>query len=167
METIIHVDLVVANVARSIQFYSRHFDCTIVEDTMLHGHVARITSGGRSDAMRMVMLKLSELGTMIELLEIVEPRDVRQRLWSKVSRAAQDLSEVGPCIRNLAILVKDLDAKVASFVAAGVTPLCPIEEVRLPRLGPARISYVRDPDGNLIERVAPAVDDDGLTSRQR
>lgn len=156
MRALIHVDLIVSQMQRSIDFYCKHFDATVAEDVILEGTVAHVTSGGRTRTMRVVLLRLSELGSMIELMELHLPPDqgVRQRLWSKVSRAgAAALDEVGGGIRNFALLVDRLEPTLERLAQSGVRPICEIVEVRLPRLGPSRITYVRDPDGHLIELV--------------
>ena len=51
------------------------------------------------------------------------------------------------------ILVYDLKAVVGDLAEAKIPTVTPIEVVALPRLGPCRTVFTRDPDGNLLELV--------------
>lgn len=147
---LLHVDLVVKSIERSLAFYVDLLGARVVEDTVVQGTLPQFYSGGAADSMRLVMLRLPcgrfQLGHMIELLELL-PRD----------GATPDAANPGRAPAwNLTLSVQNLDETVATLAGAGVELLVPPTVIELPKLGRARLILARDPDGNLVEIVQPA-----------
>jgi catechol 2,3-dioxygenase-like lactoylglutathione lyase family enzyme len=130
-----HADIVVEELARALAFYVDLLGCEIADDTIVDGAVAAFYSGGRARRLRLVMLRLARFGAMLELMALEPPRP----------------AVVGS--QHVSLLVDDLTATLARLAAAGVAAVSETMDVALPRLGAARIAFVRDPDGYLVELV--------------
>ena len=151
MHFLIHVDLVVQNIERSLGFYAACFGATIVEDTVLSGAPARFYSNGTVERMRLVLMRLpagkGQIGQMIELLELPE-ESPRRELSERQHSGRGDWG-----IRNFTIATEDLDQLVGLLERQGVPLQVPVAVLVLPKTGSSRYTFVADPDGNLIELV--------------
>jgi catechol 2,3-dioxygenase-like lactoylglutathione lyase family enzyme len=146
MAALVHVDLVVRDLKRSMKFYVDLFGCTVVEDAVLTGAVVDFYSRGKAASMRIVLLKVMPsmlmMGMMIELMEFT-PKVASEPV------VIRDASEAPlPSILNLTFLVDDIAAVLEK---SGAKPISPVIEISLPKSGDARLVFIRDPDGNLIE----------------
>lgn len=138
MTALLHADLLVRDLERSLAFYVDLLGCSVVDDTALDGPVPAFYSAGAARRMRLVMLRASAgpWGAMLELMQL-DPPSVPP------GRAA-----------HVSFLVQDLDAACAHLADAGVPLAGPVATVELPRLGASRIAFVLDPDDHLVELVA-------------
>lgn len=139
MSALLHADLMVRDLERSLAFYVGLLACTVVDEAELEGAVPVLYSAGAARRMRLVMLRASSgpWGAMLELMQLDPP----------CAPAAGGA--------HVSFLVDDLEASCARLVAAGVPLACPVVTVDLSRLGTSRIAFVRDPDGHLVELVGP------------
>ncbi len=137
---LLHADLLVRDLERSLDFYVRVLGCTIVDRADLEGPVPAFYSGGAARRMRLVMLRASSgpWGAMLELMQLDPP-------GAPAAGGA-----------HVSFLVADLDAACARLTDAGVPLAAAAATVALPRLGSSRIAFVRDPDGHVVELVESA-----------
>lgn len=135
MIALAHADLVVAELERALGFYVGLLGGTVADDAVVEGAVPAFYSGGRSARMRLVMIRLAPFGAMLELM------------------AFEPALAPTPGGVHVSLLVADLAGTRARLAAAGVELVGDEMTVDLPRLGGARIGFVRDPDGYLVELV--------------
>jgi catechol 2,3-dioxygenase-like lactoylglutathione lyase family enzyme len=122
-----HVGLRVADIERAATFYREALGATwMVLPMPLEGDAARLSMG--VDRLRLAMLSLGNAA--VELFELPQPPTPGE------SR-----------LPHLAIQVEDTDAALERVEQLGGTRIW--EQVD--RLGRARVIYVRDPDGNVVE----------------
>jgi catechol 2,3-dioxygenase-like lactoylglutathione lyase family enzyme len=136
-----HVNVVTADMERSLAFYAGGLGLTVVMDRMLDGDwFARLT--GREGARARCVILDAPAGTCrIELLQF-DPA-------AAVPAPGSHPATVG--LRHLALRVDDLDARLATLAArCGITA----EAVEVPRdivTGGKRMAYLHDPDGVVVE----------------
>ena len=150
MTTLVHVDLQVRDMQRSIKFYTEQLGYAVVEDAVVENGPAEFYAPG-AKSMRLVFLRpLSRalFGSMVELMEF---RSQDGRILPPAG--ANDGARSSASMRNLSFLVDSLDSTLAQLAAAGIKPLSDIYTVELPRLGRSRIVFIHDPDANLIELI--------------
>lgn len=151
MKKILHVDLLVSDIERSLKFYVGVLGCTVVEDAVVVIPSMAILTRGATDRVRIVMLQTpgAEDGNqpMIELmhLQLDDPKKVPTEFGSA--------GAVLPSLWSFSLLVYDIEAVIGDLADFGIPTVTPIDVVDLPRLGKTRIVFVRDPDGNLVELV--------------
>ena len=143
---LIHVDLVVRDMARALSFWVDGLGGKIVEETVLAGEAAEFVTSGRADAVRLIFIALPTEGGAESLIELMEPR------WRDAARPAEPPADF---TGNLTLWVGDLDATLVRLASRGVTPCSGLFEIELSRLGKSRMTFLRDPDGHLIELVGP------------
>jgi catechol 2,3-dioxygenase-like lactoylglutathione lyase family enzyme len=142
--TLVHVDLTVADMERSVAFYTESMGLLVLEDCTVETAAALFLSGGTCPKMRMVFLTSGGTNAMmVELIQLVADGD------PAASAVAARRREV-----ILAFLVSDLAEVVRTMAAEGQHPVSEVIEIELTQLGPARVVFYRDPDGYLIEFVA-------------
>ena len=160
MSILAHADIVVRDMKAMMSFYTNLLECSVVEDTVVHGEHAEMISGNTAHSMRLVCLRLPKAkpgqgtlelleaqsgGAMIELLEfhfkdgngLAERADARLR----------------PSILNLTIAVEGIDELLARAPALGGTVVSESKTIDLPNLGCSQVAFLRDPEGNLVELV--------------
>ncbi len=145
---LLHADLFVASMARSLTFYVDQLGLKIAEDVIIRSDLVRFLSDDHYDAMRLVLLKVAPIGSWIELQEFQA---------ESMRKATPYLPP--PHTGSLTLLVDDVRERIAQLRRAGVTVEGDVFTVDLPRLGRARIGFLRDPDGHrieLLERLDPA-----------
>jgi catechol 2,3-dioxygenase-like lactoylglutathione lyase family enzyme len=138
MKRIHHVGISIRDMDRSIRFYRDNFDMELVIEREYSGEKFDKVAGMSGAEAKMAMLRLGD--TLIELFEFKKPlgRAVRQYLW--------------PCdygITHIAFEVEDIWKKYEELVAMGVDFNCPPQDVR----EGVRATYMKDPDGNMLELV--------------
>jgi len=139
---ILHADLFVRSMTVALDFYCNKFDFSIVEDTFLDGPVAMSLSDGTYEALRLVLLKVSPVGAMIELVEF--------QTQSAVITSPQSLPKRTGWI---SLLVLDLQVHVDRMIRKGVFPSSEIFIIKLPRSAPCKVVFFKDPDGNGLEFI--------------
>lgn len=146
---LVHVDLFVTSMARSLDFYVGQLGLEVVEDQIVEGDMVRHVSDDHHDRLRMVILKPSALGSKLELLELEGP-----------SRLTGEPAFVPPHRGSLTLLVRDLPGRLAALRAAGIETSRTFR-VDSASLGGAEVAFLRDPDGHSIELLQPVGPDRG------
>ncbi len=147
MNRIDHVNIVVADVERSVRFYTEILGLQRGFEVMLEGDWIEAVTGLKGARAHCVFMESTDATVRLELLQYLSP-----------SGADFDLNSLPNTqgIRHVAFLVDDLDALVARLRAAGV-PLVS-EPVEVPfavgTMGRKRLFYFHDPDGTLLEAAA-------------
>jgi catechol 2,3-dioxygenase-like lactoylglutathione lyase family enzyme len=146
MARIDHINIVVADIERSVRFYSELLGLRRGFEVMLEGDwIERVTGivGARAHC---VFMESGE-PVRLELLQYLSPRGERLDPNSLPNT---------PGLRHLAFTVDDIDALTAKLRTAGV-PLVS-EPVEVPfavgTMGRKRLCYFHDPDGTLLEVAA-------------
>lgn len=139
-QALIHADLVVKSIDQSIDFLKHFLDVTIYDDVVVDGELPLFLSQNRASRMRLVLLRLSPVGAMLELMEFLDgPSDVAEQVHTnRVS---------------LSILVSDLQEVIARARSHGIEPQSEVFTVAMPKAGSHQIVFFRDPNGFLIELV--------------
>jgi catechol 2,3-dioxygenase-like lactoylglutathione lyase family enzyme len=146
---LLHADLFVASMARSLELYVDQLGFQIVEDMIVESDLVRFLSEDHYDAMRLVLLKVAPMGSWIELQEFQA---------TSMRKATPYLPP--PHAGSLTVMVDDLQDRLQRLRRAGVAVDGDLFTIDLPRLGRARIGFLRDPDGHrieLLERLDPAL----------
>lgn len=136
---ILHADFLVDSMSRSLDFYVRGLGFTLADDAVLRGKLPRFLSHEHYDAMRLVLLKPSAIGPMVELVEFQKDSALRGAPF-----------EPPPHHGSLAMVVKDLDAHIAALRKKDIAPASEIYDVPMPKAN-SRVIFYRDPDGHLLE----------------
>ncbi len=138
--TLVHVDRVVADMERSVEFYTDSLGLLVLEDCTVETEAARFLSGGKASKMRMVfMTSGAATSLMVELIQLLDEND----------REAS-----GGCRDTIfAFLVKDLQDAIRAMAVDGRQPVSDVIPIELLHLGRAQVVFYRDPDGYLIEVV--------------
>ena len=141
-----HVNLVVADLERSVAFYTGLLGLRKTRDVTMEGawieEIVRLP-GVKG---RVAFVEAPDRGVRIELLQYVAPAGTALPLNSVANTLG---------LRHLAFRVSDIDALAARLRAAGVTLLS--DPVKVPQgvarfaSGDKRLLYFLDPDGVLLE----------------
>lgn len=145
---ILHADLFVDSMTRSLAFYGA-LGFEVIDDTVVDGALPRHVSDGHYDAVRLVLLRVSAMGTQIELLELLE----RSR------RTAGPRRPTSPHAGRLGVLVADLARAIERLREIGAEPTGPALRLDVPGVGAATTIAIDDPDGHallLVQRPDPA-----------
>ena len=149
-----HVNIVVADIERAAEFYSRIFGWRRGFEKVLEGAwIETVTgiSGARAHCVFMeaeAENQTSEKSSVrLELLQYLTPGGA---LFPENSRPDTR------GLRHLAFEVDDLDALISRLKAAGVQPISAPVEVpfAVAAMGRKRLCYFHDPDGTLLEAAA-------------
>lgn len=141
-----HVNLVVADLERSVAFYTELLGLRKTQDVTMEGgwieEIVRLP-GVKG---RVAFVEAPDRGVRIELLQYVTPAGTSLPLNSVANTVG---------LRHLAFRVSDIEALAARLRAAGVTLLS--DPVKVPTgvarfaSGDKRLLYFLDPDGVLLE----------------
>lgn len=147
-----HVNIVVADMERSLAFYVGLLGMRQTLDTVLEGAWIEQVSGLAGVKARCVFCEPSEGGVRFELLQYLSPPG--QTLPANTLANTHGL-------RHIALEVTDMDAWHSRLTDAGVTFISPPVEVPFPLPGNLRkrLCYLRDPDGVLLELAEYRVDE--------
>ncbi len=138
--TLVHVDMTVVDMERSLAFYTESMGLLVVEDCTVETEAARFLSGGKASKMRMVFLTSDTTTSfMVELIQLLDEND---------HEASGGRREV-----IFAYLVNDLPQAIQAMAADGQQPVSDVIPIELDQLGRAQVVFYRDPDGHLIEFV--------------
>jgi catechol 2,3-dioxygenase-like lactoylglutathione lyase family enzyme len=137
---LVHVDRIVADMERSVAFYTDSLGLLVLEDCTVETEAARFLSAGKASKMRMVFLtSATPTSFMIELIQLLDERD------QEASGGRREIIS--------AFLVNDLREVIRALAADGRQPVSDVIPIELSHLGRARVVFYRDPDGYLIELV--------------
>lgn len=143
--SLLHVDMVVFDIERSIALYTQVFGFEVVEDCVVETDAASFLSGGATRRMRLVFLSLNRRSTMIELIQLLGDNGT-----------SLPAATTGRFDWNLTFMVNSLDHVRNALEPSGLRQVSDEFFAALPKLGNARVLYCRDAEGYLIEFVAPA-----------
>jgi catechol 2,3-dioxygenase-like lactoylglutathione lyase family enzyme len=139
------VGMTVADMDRSVDFYSRVLGCTSVSDVEVAGEAYEQLRHVFPARMRVVRLRLGE--EYLELTEYLAPRG---------RPAPVDARSNDRWFQHVAIVVRDMDSAYQSLHDQHVTHVSP-EPQQLPdwnrNAGGIRAFYFRDPDGHPLELI--------------
>jgi glyoxylase I family protein len=143
-----HVNLVVADMRRMIDFYCKVLGLRLARQVTISGAwIDDVT--GLDEVMADVAFLEASSGPAIELLYYHRPKGSRVQ--------GQEIpNTIG--LRHLAFRVSDIDAVAATILAAGVPLVSKVHCVPTAQVAYAqaqkRLVYFRDPEGNLLELCA-------------
>ncbi len=137
---VLHVDLFVRSMEAALAFYCKKLGFSVFDEALLEGPPIRIVSEGRYDAVRMVLIRSSTVGAMIELQE-----------FQHDSALTEDAASY-PLRRGwVSILVPDLRAHIDVMREHGLSPRSEVFVVKLPGSRACEAVVYQDPDGNDLE----------------
>lgn len=134
---ILHVDIFVNSMDKMLEFYVDKLGMRIVDDNILTGDLVRFVSNNQYDTYRVVLLKASAMGSMIELIEYLSEEE------KKI-----DMSESRTTIT---LLVTSLAEEMARLQKKGLQPLSKVFSVSFPNVGESDLVFYEDPEKNKIE----------------
>ena len=140
----IHTDIVVKDLEASLKFYTEVLNYTVVENATVKGPVVSFLSGSTATEMRLVFLSRNKRSTMLELI-----------YFEGSSNDSFASSQVKKRNMSLSYLVEDMERAITFFKEKGILPVSEVFQISLPTLGETQIIFFQDPDGYLIELVAP------------
>lgn len=155
-----HTNLIARDWQRLAQFYETAFGCVRVppERHLADESIARGTGipGARLDGVHLRLPGFGSDGPTLEVFQYSEAVDAPLPTPNRVG------------FGHIAFAVDDVHAAREAVLAAGGTPVGPVEVVVLAGAGTITWTYVRDPEGNIVElqhRAALGVG--SWTERQR
>lgn len=137
-----HANVVVPDMTRSLDFYTRILGLQPIMDRELSGHWFEQVTGIPLARARCVILDAPGGGCRIELLKFLAPP-------SNSPPASSPITAVG--LRHLAVRVDDLDARLVILHDHFSQTVMPVEVPRDIVKSGKRMCYIRDPDGAIIE----------------
>ena len=133
--TLVHVDLTVADMRRSLAFYTKSLGLLVVEDCVMDTDAAFFLSAGTCRKMRMVFLiSRNTRALMVELIQFLD--DGGQGASASSARRLDV---------TLAFRVSDLDEATRAMAAEGQYPVSEVFEMPLTQLGRAQLSFIATP----------------------
>jgi catechol 2,3-dioxygenase-like lactoylglutathione lyase family enzyme len=146
LESIDHVNLVVADLERMAAFYSAALGLTVTKRVTISGPWIDRTVGLAGVEAEVIYLD-PPAGPRVELIRYVRPSGDRPGGLGESNT---------PGLRHLAFRVSDIDAAVRTLRAAGVEFFSEVQGVPDSQVTYAggvrkRLVYFRDPEGNLLE----------------
>jgi catechol 2,3-dioxygenase-like lactoylglutathione lyase family enzyme len=141
-----HVNIVVADLERMVEFYTALLGLTETKRVTISGDWVAATVGLKDVHADVVYLELPE-GPRIELIRYNKPT---------MDRPANIDKPQSPGLRHLAFTVSDIEALVAKLQARGVRFFSAVQTVPSTQVTYAndvrkRLVYFQDPEGNLLE----------------
>lgn len=135
----LHAAFFVRSMDIALAFYCDKLGFSVADDASLDSSVAQRLSGGAYSALRLVLLRVSKTGAMIELAEF---QGASNEVASAPTRTYRGW---------VTILVPDLKAHIDRMTACGLVPMTETLQVHLPKSGSCRIVCYEDPDSNILE----------------
>lgn len=137
---VLHTDLFVRSMDVALNFYCNKLGFLLVDDALVRGPLIQCLSFGMYDAARLVLLRVSPVGAMIELQEFQADRALAGDSQKTPNRAGL-----------VSILVTNLDSHISRARSRGLEPRSDVFMVTLPRQGSCHVVFYEDPDENRIE----------------
>ena len=137
---VLHADLFVRSMDDALDFYCNKLGFLVVDDAMVRGALIQCLSSGMYDAARLVLLRVSPVGAMIELQE-----------FQADGALTGDRQKTPNRTGLVSILVANLDSHIRRARSRGLEPTSDVFAVTLPRQGSCHVVFYEDPDGNRIE----------------
>lgn len=134
---VLHIDIFVNSMEKMIDFYCGKLGMEIVADHVVSGDVVRFASENRYSSYRVVLLRVSKSGAMIELLQYLD--------HGKPCKVIEKRSA------TITLLAISLEHKIRQLKQLGVERKSEIFEVSIPDVGKSRIVFYKDPEGNRVE----------------
>jgi catechol 2,3-dioxygenase-like lactoylglutathione lyase family enzyme len=141
-----HINLVVADLARAVKFYTEVLGFRKTHDVYMEGEWIEAIIGLRGVKGLVAFVELPGGGPRIELLQYVAPAGVTLPENSRANTLG---------LRHIALRVEDIHAMAARLRAAGVTLFS--DPIRVPAgvvkfaAGDKTLLYFLDPDGVILE----------------
>lgn len=145
---LLHADLFVRSMDVALTFYRDKLAFSVVDDATLQGAIAVDLSDGQFEEVRLVLLRLSRTGALLELQE-----------FQRTSALTADARNYIPSPSLVTILVSNLASHIEEARRRGLEPSSRIFPVHLPHQGSCEVIFYKDPDGNRLEFLQ-------VTSRQ-
>jgi len=147
MTRIDHVNIVVADMERSVRFYQQVLGLRSGFEAELHGEWIETVTNLPGARAQCVFMESDDPAVRLELIRYLSPAGG----GSEANRLPQTSG-----IRHLAFTVDNIDAVLRRLREAGGQPLS--EPVLVPfavsSLGRKRLCYFHDPDGTLLEAAS-------------
>ena len=124
----------------ALAFYCHKLGFSVFDDTLLEGPIVRMISGGCYSTVRLVLVKSSPTGAMIELQEFQPSSALTENAHSHPLRKGW-----------VSILVPDLQFHIETMRMHDVHPKSELFVVKLPRSRACEAVVYQDPDGNDLE----------------
>jgi len=141
-----HTNIISRDWMRLSAFYERVFGCQrLPPERDLQGEWLDRGTGIVGARLRGVHLRLPGFGAEGPTLEIFEYDEILARETPVPNRAG---------FGHIAFAVEDVGQAVEAVIAAGGAPLGEIVQQDIPGAGRLCFSYVRDPEGNIVELQA-------------
>jgi catechol 2,3-dioxygenase-like lactoylglutathione lyase family enzyme len=141
---VLHADLFVSSMDVALNFYCEKLGFLLVDDAVVRGPLIQYLSFGTHDTARLVLLRVSSIGAMIELQEL--------RTSSIELAGSHSTSCDTPRLCGLiSILTENIESHISRARSRGLEPASGVFTVALPRQGSCRVVFYEDPDGNRIE----------------
>lgn len=139
----VHTNLIARDWQRLADFYENVFGCVrLLPERDLSGEWLERGSGIPNARVRGVHLRLPGLGPHGPTLEIFQYNECAEAPAAAANRVG---------FGHIAFAVDDVNAAREAVLSAGGTALGTIEAVVIPDAGRITWTYVRDPEGNIIE----------------
>lgn len=142
---LLHVDIFVKSMDEMLDFYTSKMGMEIVDDQVVSGELVYFVSNGCFLSYRLVLLKISKSGAMIELMQY---HDQGKPVGVRLEQQA-----------TVTLLVTSLESRMKRLKEKGVMPASSIFEVNMSKAGKSKIVFYQDPEGNLIELLQMITDD--------
>jgi len=146
IEAIDHVNIVVSDLERSVQFYTGLLGFKVQTRIKLSGSWIDGVTGLEDVRADVVYLTAPDGVSRIELLKYHRPVDAGEAEPARPNRTG---------LRHLALRVRNIEEAVARLKEAGVEffsgPVAVPEGVLKRKAGRKRLCYFRDPDGVILE----------------
>jgi catechol 2,3-dioxygenase-like lactoylglutathione lyase family enzyme len=122
---------------RMLEFYVGKLGMKIVDDSILTGDLVRFVSNNQYDSYRVVLLKASVMGTMIELIEYL-------------SEGEKEI-DMAESRTTITLIVASLTEEMTRLQKKGLQPLSKVFSVSFPVAGDSDLVFYEDPEKNKIE----------------
>lgn len=133
---ILHVDIFVKDMEKMLNFYTKILGMTLAVCSSISGNIVQYISTGTHNEYKVAILKDSNAGSRIELLEYTDKKTGEETTYDPV---------------NITFLVPSISQKIHELAQKDFCPDSEIFHVQLPVVGNAKVVFYRDPEGNRLE----------------
>jgi catechol 2,3-dioxygenase-like lactoylglutathione lyase family enzyme len=136
---ILHTALFVRSMNVALDFYCAKLGFSVSDDLILESTVTKRLFSGACSALRLVLLKVSRSGAMLELVEFDRGDSISRNGLLKSYRSW------------VTILVVSLQEHIDRLAKVGIVPVTESVSVSIGKSGPCKFACYEDPDGNMLE----------------